>query len=171
MPVHHRVLPSGLELWLSPNPEEPRIVARVVVRAGSAYDPRDQTGVAHQLEHVAANKGGARLRRGEVKALVGLLGGIGLNAFTGADRTSYLVNLPSSRLAAWASIEADRMAAPVTEDGFASEMEVIREEKRKPHLRLHNEAEKCLAHREIRSTHLSLTHEREYSVAMVVLEK
>ncbi len=131
MPVHHRVLPSGLELWLSPNPEEPRIVARVVVRAGSAYDPRDQTGVAHQLEHVAANKGGARLRRGEVKALVGLLGGIGLNAFTGADRTSYLVNLPSSRLAAWASIEADRMAAPVTEDGFASEMEVIREEKKR----------------------------------------
>lgn len=131
MPVHHRVLPSGLQLWLSPNLEAPRVVARVVVRAGSAYDPRNQTGVAHQLEHVAANKGGARLLRGEIKALMGLLGGTGLNAFTGADRTSYLVDLPSSRLAAWAAIEADRLAAPVTEDGFGSEMEVIREEKKR----------------------------------------
>jgi len=131
MTVHHRTLASGLQLWLSPNPEEPRFVARVVVRAGSAHDPPEQTGVAHQLEHVAANKGGAELLRGEVKALVGLLGGSGMNAFTGTDRTSYLVDLPASRLGAWAAIEADRMAAPVTEDGFESEMEVIREEKKR----------------------------------------
>ncbi len=131
MPVTVHRLSNGTAVWISPNDQEARFAARVVVRAGSAMDPRDQTGVAHQLEHVVMNKGGATLRRGELKAVYGRLGAKSLNAYTGTDRTSYLVDLPAGRLGAWAAIEADRLRGIVLDDGFDSEMEVIREEKRR----------------------------------------
>lgn len=131
MSVSVQTLPNGLQLWVSPNHEQPRVRCRVVVRAGAAMDPRDQTGVAHQLEHILANKGGAKLQRGELKELFGLLGGRSLNAYTGHDRTSYVVDVPSVRLAAWAEVERDRLGGPVLNDGFDSEMEVIRQEKRR----------------------------------------
>ena len=56
----HR-LDNGLTVYLSPTSEEPRISARVVVRAGSAQDPPDATGMAHYLEHLLANKGTRKL--------------------------------------------------------------------------------------------------------------
>ena len=131
MNVSVQTLPNGLQLWVSPNHEQPRIRCRVVTRAGAAMDPRDQTGVAHQLEHILANKGGGELLRGEVKELYGLLGGRGLNAYTAHDRTSYVVEVPSGRLEHWATVERDRLGGPVLHDGFLSEMEVVRQEKRR----------------------------------------
>jgi predicted Zn-dependent peptidase len=47
----HR-LANGLTVYLSPNKGEPRVSARVVVRAGSKNDPADSTGMAHYLEHM-----------------------------------------------------------------------------------------------------------------------
>lgn len=47
----HR-LPNGLTVYLSPNKSEPRVSARIVVRAGSKNDPSDSTGMAHYLEHM-----------------------------------------------------------------------------------------------------------------------
>ncbi|MBI4386674.1 MAG: insulinase family protein, partial [Elusimicrobia bacterium] len=47
----HR-LANGLTVYLSPNPLEPRVSARIVVRAGSKQDPPDSTGMAHYLEHM-----------------------------------------------------------------------------------------------------------------------
>ncbi|MBI5247211.1 MAG: insulinase family protein [Elusimicrobia bacterium] len=55
----HR-LPNGLTIYLSPNKGEPRISARVAVRAGSKNDPADSTGMAHYLEHMLF-KGTGRL--------------------------------------------------------------------------------------------------------------
>ncbi len=54
----HR-LANGLTVYLSPNKGEPRVSARVVVRAGSKNDPADSTGMAHYLEHMLF-KGTAR---------------------------------------------------------------------------------------------------------------
>ena len=45
-------LANGLKVYLSRNPEEPRIQTRIVVRAGSLQDPADKTGQAHYLEHL-----------------------------------------------------------------------------------------------------------------------
>lgn len=45
-------LKNGLSVILSENHKEPRIVYRMVVRAGSNHDPRDHTGLAHYLEHL-----------------------------------------------------------------------------------------------------------------------
>ncbi|MBX2800882.1 MAG: insulinase family protein [Myxococcales bacterium] len=61
MAVEIHTLANGLTVYLSPNREEPRIAARVLIRAGSAQDPRDATGMAHYLEHLLANKGTKRL--------------------------------------------------------------------------------------------------------------
>ncbi|MEQ1920801.1 MAG: pitrilysin family protein, partial [Elusimicrobiota bacterium] len=55
----HR-LPNGLTVYLSPNKGEPRVSARIVVRAGSKNDPADSTGMAHYLEHMLF-KGTGRL--------------------------------------------------------------------------------------------------------------
>ncbi len=55
----HR-LANGLTVYLSPNKGEPRVSARIAVRAGSKNDPADSTGMAHYLEHMLF-KGTSRL--------------------------------------------------------------------------------------------------------------
>ena len=65
----------------------------------------------------------------EISALYSQNGAEGLNASTGYDITTYKVSLPSNRVELWASIESDRMAAPVFRE-FYSEREVVREERR-----------------------------------------
>jgi len=47
----HR-LSNGMTVYLSPDPQEPSIVAHVAVRAGSRHDPEQSTGLAHYLEHM-----------------------------------------------------------------------------------------------------------------------
>lgn len=60
-PVVEHTLTNGLRVLLSPNPGTARVSARIVVRAGSADEPRDATGLAHYLEHLLANKGTQQL--------------------------------------------------------------------------------------------------------------
>lgn len=45
-------LRNGLTVILSPNHNDPHVVYRMVVRAGSNNDPQDNTGLAHYLEHL-----------------------------------------------------------------------------------------------------------------------
>lgn len=45
-------LGNGLKVYLSRNEEEPKIQTLIAVRAGSTYDPADNTGLAHYLEHM-----------------------------------------------------------------------------------------------------------------------
>ena len=73
MQVHTATLANGLKIYLSENHEQPRIAARVVVRAGAAEDPRTCTGIAHYLEHMLANKGSQRLGTHDYAAEAALL--------------------------------------------------------------------------------------------------
>ena len=57
-------------------------------------------------------------------------GGVGYNAFTSKDQTSYLINLPSNKLELWASIESDRLKNAVLRE-FYTERDVVREERRR----------------------------------------
>lgn len=176
MGVVIRTLPNGLTLMLSENHEEPRIETRIAVRAGSAKDPADATGLAHYLEHMNF-KGTSRLGTldwekekphqeriqelydelfkttdpakrnelytsidnenkeackyvvaSELDSLYDGLGARGLNAHTSNDETVYEVNIPSNRLATWASVESERFANPVYRL-FQSELEAVYEEK------------------------------------------
>ena len=56
-------------------------------------------------------------------------GGVGLNATTDKDLTSYFVSLPKNRLELWLTVEAQRLAAPVLRD-FYTERAVVQEERR-----------------------------------------
>ncbi len=45
-------LNNGLKVYLSKNTDEPKIQTYIAVRAGSIYDPKNSTGLAHYLEHM-----------------------------------------------------------------------------------------------------------------------
>ncbi len=45
-------LDNGLKVYLSKNTNEPKIQTYIAVRAGSNYDPKESTGLAHYLEHM-----------------------------------------------------------------------------------------------------------------------
>ncbi|MBR1689024.1 MAG: insulinase family protein [Prevotella sp.] len=53
-PMHTRIytLDNGLKVYLSVNPEKPRLQANIAVRTGSRNDPAETTGLAHYLEHL-----------------------------------------------------------------------------------------------------------------------
>jgi len=57
-------------------------------------------------------------------------GGVGYNAFTSKDLTTYLISLPANKLELWAAIESDRMQNAVLRE-FYTEREVVREERRR----------------------------------------
>ncbi len=66
----------------------------------------------------------------EFSRIYGENGGVGYNAFTSKDTTTYTVQLPANRLELWARLEADRMKNPVLRE-FYTEREVIKEERRR----------------------------------------
>ena len=51
--VSVKTLPNGLTVVLWRRPEAPVFSFFTLVDAGSAQDPRDQTGLAHMMEHMA----------------------------------------------------------------------------------------------------------------------
>ncbi|MBM3403735.1 MAG: insulinase family protein [Bacteroidetes bacterium] len=53
-PLNARIytLSNGLKVFMSVNPEAPRIQANICVRAGSKNDPPETTGLAHYFEHM-----------------------------------------------------------------------------------------------------------------------
>jgi predicted Zn-dependent peptidase len=56
-------------------------------------------------------------------------GGVGMNATTGADDTSYFYSLPANKVELFAYLESERFAHPVFRE-FYEEREVVREERR-----------------------------------------
>lgn len=56
-------------------------------------------------------------------------GGVGMNASTGADETSYYYSLPSNKIELFAFLESERFAHPVFRE-FYEERDVVREERR-----------------------------------------
>lgn len=53
-PMQARIytLDNGLKVYLSANPEKPRVTAHIAVNTGHRNDPADCTGLAHYLEHL-----------------------------------------------------------------------------------------------------------------------
>ena len=52
MNVRLYTLDNGLKVYISPNDAEPRVQTLISVKAGSTYDPKETTGLAHYLEHM-----------------------------------------------------------------------------------------------------------------------
>jgi predicted Zn-dependent peptidase len=52
MKVRHYTLKNGLSVILSPQHKNPRVQCYITVRAGGKNDPKNNTGLAHYLEHM-----------------------------------------------------------------------------------------------------------------------
>jgi len=66
----------------------------------------------------------------EFGEIVEINGGVGMNAGTGADATSYFYSLPSNRLELWAYLEGSRMADPVLREFYTEKDGPVTEERR-----------------------------------------
>jgi holo-[acyl-carrier protein] synthase len=79
---------------------------------------------------------------------------------------------PNGCLAArFAAKEAFIKASAGLNLGHLRDIEVIRNEHGMPMIKLHGRAKEFMAKNEPFKTHLSITHEKEYSVAMAVIEQ
>lgn len=95
-------------------------------RSGKGASPEAQ---ARQLELTALEKRHSALfDENALARLYQINGGVGLNATTDKDMTSYFVSLPKNRLELWLTVEAQRFAAPVLRD-FYTERAVVQEER------------------------------------------
>ena len=69
------------------------------------------------------------VKQNEYGKIVDTAGGVGLNAATSADYTSYFYSFPSNKLELWMSLESERFLEPVFRE-FYKEKQVVLEERR-----------------------------------------
>jgi len=117
--------------------KEKKLLAQID-RVGRRLDKERQKGksadqkVIYQLEKeliTLQEQAGQYVIKDEMNLLYSENGAVGFNASTGADLTTYKVNLPSNRVELWARLESDRLAHPVFRE-FYSERNVVLEERR-----------------------------------------
>lgn len=132
-------LDNGLEVRVVEYHRAPVVTHMIWLRAGAADEPKGVSGVAHYLEHMMF-KGTKTVPDGEYTKRIERLGGEH-NAFTGADFTAYYVTIAKEHLPVVMALEADRMQH-LAPQGFASEREVIIEERRS---RIDNQPQAILA--------------------------
>ncbi|MEP0815371.1 MAG: insulinase family protein [bacterium] len=122
-------LDNGLTLLILPRRDLPIVSLQVWYRAGSRNEPPGASGIAHFLEHMYS-MGTAKLAPREVDVLVRSVGGQ-KNASTSTDYTRYYEDIPSSALADFLAVEADRMrGCTFPEDKVLSERDTVAEERR-----------------------------------------
>lgn len=122
-------LSNGLRLLIKPDRRAPTAIQMVWYRVGSMDEVNGRTGVAHALEHMMF-KGTPSHPTGQFSQIVAKMGG-NENASTTRDYTDYFQRVPSSGLDEVMALESDRMAnLELTQDEFAKEIRVVREERR-----------------------------------------
>ena len=98
--VEKGVYSNGLTYYIRENKKpENRIYLRLVVKTGSIMEDDDQQGLAHFLEHMAFN--GTKNFPGnsliDFLEKAGVRFGPDLNAYTGFDKTVYMLDLPADK--------------------------------------------------------------------------
>ncbi|QBF33742.1 pitrilysin family protein [Thalassococcus sp. S3] len=121
-------LDNGMDVVVIEDNRVPVVQHMVWYRAGSADEPKGQSGVAHFLEHLLF-KATETLEAGELSATVAANGGRD-NAFTSYDYTAYFQRVASDRLELMMQMEADRMKnIRLTDEDIVTERQVIIEER------------------------------------------
>lgn len=134
VPVQEARLPNGLQVLMVERHRVPAFSLQMWYRVGSRNESPGLTGLSHLLEHL--HYLGTRLHpTGEYDRLVESNGGAD-NASTTSDFTDYYLDMASQNLETAIALEADAMAhLTVPPARFASELQVVREERR---MRLEN---------------------------------
>ncbi len=84
------VLPNGLRVVAAPMPGARSVTCMIMVAAGSRYETRDSSGIAHFSEHMFFKGTERRPTARDIAAEVDAIGGE-FNAFTGKEYTGYYV--------------------------------------------------------------------------------
>jgi predicted Zn-dependent peptidase len=92
------------------------------------FDPEEVERLKRAFE-AARDEAQAFVARDEFSEIVDRAGGVGLNAFTGADSTSFVMSLPANKAELWAYLESERFLDPVFRE-FYQERGVVQEERR-----------------------------------------
>ncbi|MGC3959901.1 MAG: insulinase family protein [Verrucomicrobiota bacterium] len=130
-PQREAVLAARLDdLWRVLDNE--RNAQRLRPSADDAGRQQQQARIAQQTAeiHAVTSEYRGLVARDEFDLLLDRSGSRSKNAFTGKDYTSYVVQLPASRLELWFRLESDRLLHPVFRD-FYTERDVVREERRR----------------------------------------
>jgi len=99
------------------------------LRRSPNVDPKAMSALEDRL-HALQQKHRDFVVTDEASNIYARHGGVGYNAFTSKDLTSYIISLPSNKLELWAAVESDRMAHAVLRE-FYTERDVILEERRR----------------------------------------
>src|SRR5436190_16313406 len=83
-------LDNGLRVLLAPMPQATSVTCMIMLAAGSRYETRDTSGIAHFAEHMFFK---GTERRPTARQIAGEIDSIGgeFNAFTGKEYTGYYV--------------------------------------------------------------------------------
>ena len=103
-------LPNGLTVWIVPRPGFPKVEATVVVRGGSAADPKELPGVSELLAS-ALKEGTAKRTSKQIAEEMQALGGT-IDASNGADATFVSADALASGAATLIEIVADVVLNP-----------------------------------------------------------
>ncbi len=90
-------------------------------------DPAEREAIYHRIDSISYEASKIAIPN-EYDKLMSMIGADGTNAFTGADQTVYVEDIPSNQIDNWAKIQADRFRYGVIR-GFHTELETIYEEK------------------------------------------
>ena len=90
-------------------------------------DPAEREAIYHRIDSVSYEASKLAIPN-EYDKLMSMIGADGTNAFTSADETVYVEDIPSNQIDNWARIQADRFRHGVIR-GFHTELETIYEEK------------------------------------------
>jgi zinc protease len=127
MPVRHRTLANGLDVYSVQDNSSPNVSIQVWYRVGSKDDPPGRSGFAHLFEHMMF-KSTKHMKSEMLDRLTEDVGGEN-NATTGEDTTWYYETVPSNYLQTLLWAEGDRMGSLNVDDAnFKSEREVVKEE-------------------------------------------
>jgi predicted Zn-dependent peptidase len=92
------------------------------------FDPEELERLKRAFEE-ARDAAQEHVARDEFSEVVDRAGGVGLNAFTSADTTGYIMSLPANKVELWAYLESGRFLDPVFRE-FYQERDVVQEERR-----------------------------------------
>jgi len=101
-------LPNGLVVLLSPEPTASSVLVWMTFRAGTVYEPRGRSGLAHLVEHVMANGPTAET---DYAALLERRRARDFNATTGFDSMTFETSVPPGELPAALWVAADRIGS------------------------------------------------------------
>src|SRR2546430_17717581 len=109
IPLRHRTLVNGLEVYSVEDHSAPTVAIQVWYHVGSKDDPPHRSGFAHLFEHLMF-KSTAHMKAEMMDRLTEDVGGED-NASTGEDITIYWETIPSNYLRTLLWAEGDRMSS------------------------------------------------------------